>query len=128
MNNENQVKNEQPLNTSKIKAIPTETQVSGEQSNSDVQINTINIDENNSIEVKEFVDDRYKLSGTVNEEDIKLEKDKPKDEILDEHAIKRDVQISDDKFKYNMIYMIVFALIVLLFIFLMPYIIKIVGM
>lgn len=97
--------------------------------NDEVKIQTVNIDGNSEITAKEYVEEeKYKVTGTVNESELTIKEEKLEDEIIDEHAIKRDVQISDSKFKYNITYMIVFILVILLFVFLMPYIIKIIGM
>ena len=67
---------------------------------------------------------REKVSGTASESDLKLD-DKPvEEEVLDEHAIKREVQMSDAEFRGKMIYMAVFLGVIILALLFMPLIFK----
>lgn len=91
----------------------------------DIKIDTITVDANAAITAKEYVEEeKYKISGTASESDLKLD-DKPvEDEVLDEHAIKREVQMSDAEFRGKMIYMVVFLGVIILALLFMPLIFK----
>lgn len=91
----------------------------------DIKIDTITVDANAAITAKEYVEEeKYKFSGTASESDLKLD-DKPvEDEVLDEHAIKREVQMSDAEFRGKMIYMVVFLGVIILALLFMPLIFK----
>ena len=91
----------------------------------DIKIDTITVDANAAITAKEYVEEeKYKISGTASENDLKLD-DKPvEDEVLDEHAIKREVQMSDAEFRGKMIYMVVFLGVIILALLFMPLIFK----
>ena len=91
----------------------------------DIKIDTITVDANAAITAKEYVEEeKYKVSGTASESDLKLD-DKPvEEEVLDEHAIKREVQMSDAEFRGKMIYMAVFLGVIILALLFMPLIFK----
>ena len=91
----------------------------------DIKIDTITVDANAAITAKEYVEEeKYKVSGTASESDLKLD-DKPvEEEVLDEHAIKREVQMSDAEFRGKMIYMAVFLGVIILAMLFMPLIFK----
>ena len=91
----------------------------------DIKIDTITVDANAAITAKEYVEEeKYKVSGTASESDLKLD-DKPvEEEVLDEHAIKREVQMSDAEFRGKMIYMAVFLGLIILALLFMPLIFK----
>ena len=75
-------------------------------------------------EMKFVEEEKYKVSGTASESDLKLD-DKPvEEEVLDEHAIKREVQMSDAEFRGKMIYMAVFLGVIILALLFMPLIFK----
>lgn len=94
----------------------------------DVQISTVTIDASSEITAREYVEkEKYKLTGTAEEHDLKLEEEAKKDEILDEVQIKRDLQKENEKFKKDIIYILTFIGVIFLGIAFMPYIIKIVG-
>ena len=66
----------------------------------DIQIDTVTIDASTTITAEEYVEkEKYKISGTADESDLKLETNEPKDEVLDEVQIKRDLQKENQKFK-----------------------------
>lgn len=92
----------------------------------DIKIDTITVDANTAITAKEYVEEeKYKVSGTASESDLKVD-DKPvEEEVLDEHAIKREVQMSDAEFRGKMIYMAVFLGVIILALLFMPIIFKI---
>ena len=91
----------------------------------DIKIDTITVYANAAITAKEYVEEeKYKVSGTASESDLKLD-DKPvEEEVLDEHAIKREVQMSDAEFRGKMIYMAVFLGVIILALLFMPLIFK----
>lgn len=96
----------------------------------DIKIDTVTIDANQKITAKEYVEEeKYKISGTASEEDLKAVDTKPvEDEVIDEHAIKREVQMSDAEFKKKLIYIIVFVGVIILFMLFMPIIFKIINL
>lgn len=94
----------------------------------DIQINTVTIDASSEITAKEYVEkEKYKLSGTANEDDLKLDTNEKKEEVLDELQIKREVQKENEKFKKDLIYIATFIGIIFIGIAFLPYIVKIVG-
>lgn len=94
----------------------------------DIQINTVTIDASSEITAKEYVEkEKYKLTGTADEADLKLEENEKKEEVLDELQIKREVQKENEKFKKDLIYIATFIGIIFIGIAVLPYIVKIVG-
>lgn len=94
----------------------------------DIQINTVTIDASSEITAKEYVEkEKYKLTGTADEADLKLDENEKKEEVLDELQIKREVQKENEKFKKDLIYIATFIGILFIGIAVLPYIVKIVG-
>lgn len=94
----------------------------------DIQIDTVTIDASTTITAEEYVEkEKYKISGTADESDLKLETNEPKDEVLDEVQIKRDLQKENQKFKKDMIFIATFIGVIFLAIAFFPLLTKIFG-
>jgi hypothetical protein len=94
----------------------------------DIQIDTVTIDASTTITAEEYVEkEKYKLTGTADEADLKLDENEKKEEVLDELQIKREVQKENEKFKKDLLYIATFIGIIFIGIAVLPYIVKIVG-
>lgn len=63
-------------------------------------------------------------SGTATEEEIIIDASTPEAEVLDEYEIKKDVADEEKRFKHNIIFIGIVVLLIIIFIILMPYIVK----
>ena len=94
----------------------------------EIQIDTVTIDASSEITAQQYVEkEKYKISGTADESELKLQSDEPKEEVLDELQIKRDLQKDSQKFKKDILFIVTFIGVIFLAIAFFPLLTKIFG-